>query len=64
MPYEEADGVSHAEVQGLLHDNASCFEIGLATVNLALLPSNIEQIGEFLLLFHNGREQNVHVFGV
>lgn len=47
MPYEEADGVSHAEVQGLLHDNASCFEIGLATVDLALLPSNIEQIGEF-----------------
>lgn len=51
MPYEEADGVSHAEVQGLLHDNASCFEIGLATVDLALLPSNIEQIGEFCCCF-------------
>lgn len=63
MPYEEADGVSHAEVQGLLHDNASSFGIGLATVDLDLPPSNIKS-GVFLLLFHNGREQNVHVFGV
>lgn len=36
VPYGEADGVSHAQLQGQLHDDAKCFGIGLATVDLAL----------------------------